>query len=70
MEKERKDINDKFKWDLSPLCDSDDDFYQKLKEFQAFLPKIKAFEGKLSTKSKILEFLKLDDEVTRLIEPQ
>ena len=69
MEKERKDISEKYKWDLSPLCKDDDEFYQKLKEFKAFLPQIIAFEGKLCTKDKILEFLKLDEEVTKLIEP-
>ena len=46
--KKRSEIEEKYKWDLTPLCKSDSEFYQKLEKCKEFLPKLKKFEGKLN----------------------
>lgn len=67
--KKRSEIKEEFKWDLSSLCASDEDFYVKLEKAKKYLPRFKAYEGKLNDKNTIADYLKLDREFTRLIEP-
>lgn len=67
--KKREELDNIFTWDLSPLCKDDEEFYQKIDKIKDYLPKIKAFEGKLNNKKTILEYLKLDDEFSRFVEP-
>ncbi len=67
--KKREEIESKFTWDLTPLCKDDNDFYQKIDKINDYLPKIKAFEGKLNNKKAILEYLKLDEEFSYFVEP-
>lgn len=67
--KKREEIEEKYKWDLSVLCDNDKDFYQKLDKFKDYLKKFKSFEGKLNNKDSIWEYLKLDEEFSRFAEP-
>ena len=67
--KKREEIESKFTWDLTPLCKDDKEFYQKIDKINDYLPKIKAFEGKLNNKKTILEYLKLDDKFSRFVEP-
>ena len=67
--KTRNQINDNFKWDLSPLCSSDEDFYKGLEKVNGYIKKFKNFENKLNNKETILKFYKLDEEFDDLIEP-
>lgn len=60
--KERHEIEEKYKWDLSKYCKNDVDFYEKLAEATKKLDKIKSFEGKLSDDKVLLEFLKFKYE--------
>ncbi len=63
----RKNIDERYKWDLTPLCENDEEFYQKLKVFKAFLPKLKAYEGKLNNKKDIFDFLKLEEKADKVL---
>ena len=67
--KNRSEIQEEFKWDLSSLCKSDEEFYNILKQAKEYLPLIKTFEGKLNDKKTILEYLNLDKKFSHLVEP-
>lgn len=67
--KKRQEIEEEYKWDLSPLCSGKEEFYQKVNKINDFLPKIKAFEGKLNNKEDILAYLKLDEQFSKFVEP-
>lgn len=67
--KKRSEIKEKFKWDLSPLADENEDFKEILQKIRKFLPKFKKFEGKLNNKDTILEYLTLNEEFTKFVEP-
>lgn len=55
--KERYEIEEKFKWDLSKFCKNDEEFYEKLDKANKKLEKIKSFEGKLSDDNVLFEYL-------------
>ncbi len=65
--RERKEIDDKYKWDLSQYCQSDDDFYCRLKELEKLIPNFKKYEGKLSNEGLLFECLELESEVEKEI---
>ncbi len=67
--KKRSQIQERYKWDLSPLCKNDEEFYQKLEIIKSYLPKFKKFEGKLNNKKNILNYLNLDKEFDMLANP-
>jgi len=46
--KERKDIADKYKWDLSAIYKTDDDWEKDVKAVDAMIPALKSYEGKIS----------------------
>ena len=48
----RENVEEKFKWDLSPLCGDDEDFYSKVERAKKYLPELKKYEGKLNNKNK------------------
>ena len=60
--KERKDIEERYKWDLSPLCKNDEDFYAKIEIMKGFIPKFTAFQGKLNTKENLKAYFALNRE--------
>lgn len=66
--KERSEIEEKYKWDLSPL-ESDLEFNEILKKIKEFLPKFTAFEGKLDNKANILKYLALEKEFEEFCYP-
>ena len=47
----RENVEEKFKWDLSPLCGDDEDFYSKVERAKKYLPELKKYEGKLNNKN-------------------
>lgn len=67
--KKRSQINEKYKWDLSYLCESDEKFYKTLETLKEYLPKFKAFEGKLNNKKDILKYLQLEEEFDMIANP-
>ncbi len=67
--KTRNQISDNYKWDLSPLCNSDEDFYKGIEKVKDYIQKFKKFENKLKDKETILKFFKLDQEFDNFIEP-
>ena len=67
--KKREEIKEQYKWDLSILCKSTQDFYNKIEKINDFLPQIKAFEGKLNNKDTIYDYLKLDEKFSKFVEP-
>lgn len=67
--KTRKEIEEKYKWDLTKLCADDQDFYARLEKIKDYMPKFKEFEGKLNNKDSIWEYLCLDRKFTMEVEP-
>lgn len=65
----RENIEEKFKWDLSPLCKDDEDFYKKVEKAKSYLPRLKEYEGKLNNQKDIYDFLILEKEVDEVLEP-
>ncbi len=61
--KERSEIEEKYKWDLTKFCKDDQDFYDKLAHLEKRIPEIKKFEGKLSDDKTLLQFLKLTAKI-------
>lgn len=60
--KERKDIEEKYKWDLSILCKDDREFYDKIEVLKSYIPKFTAFRGKLANKEVLKEYFALSRE--------
>ena len=67
--KEREKIEEKYKWDLSPLCKNDEECYKKIEEIDKYLEKVKKYEGKLNNKKDILNYLKLAEEIDEKFDP-
>lgn len=55
--KDRSQIDEKYKWDLTKFCKNDEDFYQKLENVTRKIDKIKSYEGKLSDDNVLFEYL-------------
>ena len=55
--KERHEIEEKYKWDLSKYCKNDEDFYAKLEKANHKLEQLKKFEGKLADDKVLFEYL-------------
>ena len=65
---DRKDIEEKYRWDLSSMFPSDEAFEKALEEGAAYIPKIKAYEGKVTESAEtLLAYLKLSDDVDVLL---
>ena len=60
--KERKEIKDEFKWDITKFCKNDEDFYNKLEKLKPYIENIKQFEGKLSDDDSLLRCWEACDE--------
>lgn len=64
----RESIDKTYKWDLSPIIANKDEFEKLFKEVETLTEKFAAYAGKLSNKVKLLEFLKLETEVSTRLE--
>lgn len=60
--KERVEIEEKYKWDLSSYCKSEEDFLSRLEKLKDFGNKMKVYENKLKDENLLLEFWKKEDE--------
>lgn len=63
----RSEIEEKYKWDLSPMVLGDKDFDEKMDKVLGEIPKIGGFKGKLNDKVQLLECLKLNSSILRQI---
>ena len=67
--KERSEIPEKYKWDLSVLYADEEAFYKDLPGLDGYLEKLSAYQGRLSeSPEKLREFLDLQTEFTRFLE--
>lgn len=55
--KKRSEIEEKYKWDITKFCKSDDDFYKRMKKLSSKMKEIKKFEGKLDDDDILFECL-------------
>ncbi|MBQ8908696.1 MAG: oligoendopeptidase F [Clostridia bacterium] len=67
--KTRSEIEEKFKWDLSTLCTSDEEFYSKLNEIKPQLDKLQEYKGKLNNKEVIWDYLCFDRSISKVLDP-
>ena len=62
--KERKDIEEKYKFNLTNYCSSQEDFYARIEKLKNEIPKIASFKGKLGDLDSLLEFEKLCESIS------
>lgn len=55
--KERSEIEEKYKWDLTKFCANDQEFYERLKKVESQIGVFKKYEGKLSDDKVLFECL-------------
>lgn len=55
--KERSEIEEKYKWDLTKFCASDEEYYERLKKVESQVDIFKKYEGKLSDDKVLFECL-------------
>lgn len=62
---QRNEREEKYLWDLSSMYESDDKFIEAVEDAKKYIAKMAEYEGKISSSAKdLLDFLKLDDEVS------
>ena len=59
--KDRKDIDEKYKFDLTEYCKDEQDFYDKLEKFKSDIKKIPSYKCRLSDPDSLLEFEEFRD---------
>ena len=66
---ERKDVNPEYKWDLTKLYKSDEDWEKELSLIPEYAAKLASFKGRLSQSAEtFLEALKADEALDKTIE--
>ncbi len=70
MEKyeQRKDVPDKYKWNLSSFYKNDDDFNKEFKEATKLNNEVKKYKGHIKDSEKLFEFLEKDLDLSIMIE--
>ena len=63
--KQRKDIEEKYKWDLTKFYANDDEFFKSLKKFSGYKDEIAKFEGKLFDDETLLKCLEFETKVSK-----
>lgn len=63
--KERKEIEEKYKWDLTKFFKTEEEFFKELEEFSKFKDEIVKFEGKLLNDESLLKCLKFETKVSK-----
>lgn len=64
---DRKIIDEKYKWDLTLLFKTDEEFKKQKDYAKNKIDELAGFEGKLSTEENILKFFKLKEVVDKLV---
>ncbi len=67
--KTRKEIPEKYKWDLSYLCQSEEEFEEKFAKATKLIEKGDTFKGKLKDKKMLVSLLKYEREFNELVSP-
>lgn len=66
---ERKDIDQKLKWDTTSIYEKDEDFYEDIENVKNLADKLVGFKGKItSSLDNFKDFIKLDEEFSRKLE--
>ena len=65
--KERSEIEQQYKWDLSSLFKSDEDFEEALKNIDEQINVLAKYQGKLNNADNVLEFLQKETDVLRKV---
>ena len=65
--RKREEIDEKLKWRLEDIYESEDLIDVDIKKVQVIVDKICAYQGKLNTKENILDVFKLDDDMQFLL---
>ena len=60
--KNRKEVPDKYKWDLTNIFKNEDEFNKTFKEVEVLKDKLKDYKGKIKDAKKLYEFLNLQVE--------
>ena len=60
--KNRKEVPDKYKWDLTSIFKNEDEFNKTFKEVEVLKDKLKNYKGKIKDAKKLYEFLNLQVE--------
>ncbi|OFI05558.1 oligoendopeptidase F, plasmid [Clostridium acetireducens DSM 10703] len=66
--KNREDIPERYKWNIKKVYENNEEFEKYFKMLKEIAPKLKEYQGKLNDSNKLLEYLKLDEKVSRLAE--
>ena len=66
--KKREDIEDKFKWKIEKVYSSTEEWEKDFEDLKKRAIELKKFNGQLNTGEKILEYLRLNEEISRLAE--
>ena len=59
----RDQVPDKYKWDLSDIFKSDDDFYQKLEEIKPKIKELNTYKNRINDANNLLEYLNTSTEI-------
>lgn len=66
---ERKDIDQRLKWDTTSIYEKDEDFYEDIENVKKLADKLVGFKGKITASlDNFKEFIKLDEEFSRKLE--
>ena len=60
--KNRKEVPDKYKWDLTSIFKNEDEFNKTFKEVEVLKDKLKNYKGKIKDANKLYEFLNIQTE--------
>lgn len=60
--KERNEIEEKYKWDITRFCESDEKFLEEVKKLYSYVEDIKKFEGKLENDNELDACFEKSDE--------
>lgn len=63
--KNRTEIEEKYKWDLTKFCTDDKNFYERLKKAEGQIEGFKSYEGKLSDEKTLFECLEKETALVK-----
>ena len=64
----RKDVPDKYKWNLDDFYTSDEDFNKDYDQVVKLIPKLKEYKGKLKDAKKLFDYIELDEKISLIYE--
>ena len=64
----RNEVENKYKWDLSAMVESDEKFEELFAKVEAALPVLEGYKGKLGNRDDALAAFELDAETSRIFE--